>query len=135
MSWEISILLVIGAIALFIFVMGNIRKAKMRIEDAIFWIVLALAILILAFIPQIAFAAAGFFHFQAPINFVFLAFIAILLVKCFMMSVRTSQLETKLRELTQQLAINALDAKDRTQAQDAACTDDASQSAQPGESA
>ena len=135
MSWEISILLVIGAIALFIFVMGNIRKAKMRIEDAIFWIVLALAILILAFIPQIAFAAAGFFHFQAPINFVFLAFIAILLVKCFMMSVRTSQLETKLRELTQQLAINALDAEDRTQAQDAACTDDASQSAQPGESA
>lgn len=135
MSWEISILLVIGAIALFIFVMGNIRKAKMRIEDAIFWIVLALAILILAFIPQIAFAAAGFFHFQAPINFVFLAFIAILLVKCFMMSVRTSQLETKLRELTQQLAINALDAEDRTQAQDAACTGDASQSAQPGESA
>ncbi len=135
MSWEISILLVIGAIALFIFVMGNIRKAKMRIEDAIFWIVLALAILILAFIPQIAFAAAGFFHFQAPINFVFLAFIAILLVKCFMMSVRTSQLETKLRELTQQLAINALDAEDRTQAQDAACTDDASQSAQPGKSA
>ena len=120
MSWEISILLVIGAIALFIFVMGNIRKAKMRIEDAIFWIVLALAILILAFIPQIAFAAAGFFHFQAPINFVFLAFIAILLVKCFMMSVRTSQLETKLRELTQQLAINALDAEDR--AQDAAGT-------------
>ncbi len=135
MSWEISILLVIGAIALFIFVMGNIRKAKMRIEDAIFWIVLALAILILAFIPQIAFAAAGFFHFQAPINFVFLAFIAILLVKCFMMSVRTSQLETKLRELTQQLAINALDAEDRTQAQDAACKGDASQSAQPGESA
>ena len=42
---------------------------------------------------------------MSPSNFVFLFFIFILLIVCFKLSVRLSQLDTKLRELTQQLAI------------------------------
>ena len=105
MSLGIRILLLICAVAMAAYVLRSIKKAKMRIEDAIFWIVLSVVILLLAIFPGIAYACASLFHFQAPINFVFLAFIGILLVKCFSMSIHASQLETKVKELTQQIAI------------------------------
>lgn len=113
MSMGIRLLLLVCAIALFAFVLRSIRKSKMRIEDSLFWFALSALILLLAIFPGIAYAAAGLFQFQAPVNFVFLAFIAILLIKCFTMSIHASQLETKIRELTEQIAIEQLENHDR----------------------
>lgn len=42
---------------------------------------------------------------MAPVNFVFLLFIFILLIQSFSLTMRVSQADTKIRELTQQLAI------------------------------
>ena len=42
---------------------------------------------------------------MAPVNFVFLFFIFVLLVQSFNLTMRISQADTKIRELTQQLAI------------------------------
>ena len=42
---------------------------------------------------------------MAPVNFVFLFFIFVLLVQSFSLTMRISQADTKIRELTQQLAI------------------------------
>ena len=109
MSLGIRIALIVCSLALFIFVLRNIRKSKMRIEDSLFWFVLSALIILLAAFPKIAYFFARLLGFQAPINFVFIAFIGILLVKCFTMSLHTSQLETKLKELTQQIAINQTD--------------------------
>ena len=109
MSLGIRILLLICALALVVFVLRSIKKAKMRIEDSLFWFVLSALILILAIFPGIAYWCARLLGFQAPINFVFVAAIAVLLVKCFTTSVHASQLETKLKELTQQIAISQTD--------------------------
>ena len=114
MSLGIRIALLIGALALFIFVLRSIKKSKMRIEDALFWIFLSAFVLLLRVFPAIISVPSTWFGFQAPVNFVFLLFIAILLVKCFTMSRHTSQLETKIKELTQQIAIDRLDHYERT---------------------
>lgn len=113
MSLGIRILLLASAVLMFAFVLMGVRKAKMRIEDSMFWIVLAVVVLLLSIFPEIAYACAALFQFQAPVNFVFLAFIGVLLAKCFTMSVRASQLETKVRELTEQIAIEQLESHDR----------------------
>lgn len=105
MSLGIRIVLIICALGLLVFVLFNIRKSKLRIEDSLFWFILSAFILLLAVFPGIASTCSRFFKFQAPVNFVFLAFIAILLVKCFTMSIRVSHLETKLDELVQRIAI------------------------------
>ncbi|MFR2917725.1 MAG: DUF2304 domain-containing protein, partial [Eggerthellaceae bacterium] len=42
---------------------------------------------------------------MSPANFVFLFFIFVLLIQSFSLTMRISQADTKIRELTQQLAI------------------------------
>ena len=118
MAIGIRIVLLLGALAMCVFVLRSIQKSKMRIEDALFWIVLSAFILLLSFFPGIASWASTLLGFQAPVNFVFLLFIGILLVKCFTISRHASQLETKVKELSQQIAIDRLDHHERTNKRD-----------------
>lgn len=113
MSFVLRIVLVLAAFGMVAFVLLNIRRSKLRIEDGLFWVVLSLGILILSVCPQIASFFSRLMGFQAPVNLVFLLFIFVLLVKCFLMSIKASQLETKLNELTEQIGVDRLDHYER----------------------
>ena len=106
MSLALRIVLVVCAVWLLAFVLFNIRKSKLRIEDSLFWFILSAVVLVIAVFPGIASTCSRLLNIQAPVNFVFLAFIAVLLVKCFTMSIRISQLQTKLSELAQKAAVS-----------------------------
>ncbi|MBE6473361.1 MAG: DUF2304 domain-containing protein [Coriobacteriaceae bacterium] len=118
MSLALRILLFLGAIALFVFLMRSVRKANMRIEDSLFWIVLSAVILLLSVVPDIATTLSDAFGFIAPVNFIFLLFIFILLVKGYLTSKRISELDLKIKELTQQLAIDKLNHHEREERED-----------------
>ena len=109
MTAALRIVLFIASICMVIFVLRGIRKSKLRIEDSIFWVFFSLLILILSIFPEIAAAAATAIGISAPVNFIFLFFIFILLLKMFSMSKHISQLETSVKELTQQVAIGRLE--------------------------
>ena len=64
------------------------------------------ALLILAIFPGIAYWAANLLGFMSPINFVYVVIIFLLLAKQFFMSIRLSQLDSKVRILTEQVALN-----------------------------
>lgn len=112
----IRIILIIAAVFLVFFIVRSVRKSKMRIEDSLFWVILSVVILILSIFPQIASWCSVALGFQSPINFIYVFFIAVLLVKCFTMSIHASQLETKITELTQKVAIEQLEHHERQQA-------------------
>ena len=114
MSLALRIVLLVAASLLFIFLMASIRQSKMRIEDSLFWIVLSVLILLLSIFPDIASVLSRLFGFIAPVNFVFLLFIFILLLKEYFTSKRISELDTKVKELTQQLAIEQLEHHERS---------------------
>lgn len=111
MTLALRIVLLLASIFLVIFVLRGIRKSKFRIEDSIFWVFFSLLVLILSIFPDIATAAAAAIGISAPVNFIFLLFIFILLLKIFYMSIHISQLETSIKELTQQIAIMRLERK------------------------
>ena len=77
------------------------RNAQVRLEDSIFWFCVAGLLLVLSIFPQIFFVVSDFAGIISPANLVFL----ILLILGFNLSVHLSQTDTKLKELTQQLAI------------------------------
>ena len=101
MSTVFRIALIIVSVLTCAYVFRKIRKSQMRIEDTIFWIIFCLGVVVLSIFPQIATIMTGLLGMEAPVNFVFLAFIFILIIKIFMMSVKISQLEDKLGNIAQ----------------------------------
>ena len=70
------------------------------------WLMFSAALLILAIFPGIAYWAANLLGFMSPINFVYVVIIFLLLAKQFFMSIKLSQLDSKVRILTEQVALN-----------------------------
>jgi hypothetical protein len=82
-----------------------VRNAQVKLEDSIFWFCVAFVLLLISIFPQIFYGLARFAGIESPANLVFLVFIFILLILGFNLSVHISQTDAKLKELTQQLAI------------------------------
>ena len=101
----IRVCLVLGSLITATYILRRVRLAKVQIEDTIFWLLFS-GILILAIFPGIAYWAAYLLGFQSPINFVYIVIIFLLLAKQFFMSIRLSQLDSKVRILTQRVALN-----------------------------
>ena len=105
MSVVLRVGLIVVSVLTLIFITRKVRNAQVRLEDSIFWFCVAGLLLILSIFPQIFFVVSDFAGIISPANLVFLVFIFILLILGFNLSVHLSQTDTKLKELTQQLAI------------------------------
>ena len=102
-------LLILGAILMTYFILKRIRQSKLQIEYAIFWIVFSGVLLIFSIFPFLVAVFTRMIGMELPVNFIFLLFILILILKAFFQTIETSALENKVRNLTQRLAIEEKD--------------------------
>lgn len=105
MTLALRVILIVVSLLTLVFIAKKIRNSKVKLEDSIFWICFAALIFLLSLFPQVFYAISTAVGTYAPVNFVFLFFIFVLLVQSFNLSMRVSQADTKIKELTQQLAI------------------------------
>ncbi len=105
MTLALQVTLIVVSLLTLIFIARKIRNSKIKLEDSIFWICFAVLIFIFSLFPQIFYALSDIAGTYAPVNFVFLFFIFVLLIQSFHLNMRISQADTKIKELTQQLAI------------------------------
>lgn len=105
MTVELRIALIVVSLLTLVFISKRIRNSKIKLEDSIFWVCFAAAIFLLSLFPQVFYWLSNIVGTYAPVNFVFLFFIFILLIQSFHLNMRISQADTKIKELTQQLAI------------------------------
>ena len=105
MTPALRITLVLVSFLTLLYIIRKIRASKLRLEDSLFWLCFAVLLLIVSIFPGIFYLLSSIVGTMSVSNFVFLFFIFVLLIECFTLSVRVSQLDTKLRNLTQQLAI------------------------------
>lgn len=73
--------------------------------DAFFWICLAFVFVILGVFPQVAIFFAELIGIQSPVNFVFLVVIFLLLLRSFLLTIRISWLEERVKNLVEEIAI------------------------------
>lgn len=102
-------LLIVGAILMTYYIMKRIRQSKLQIEYSIFWIVFAGILLVFSIFPFLVAILTRLVGMELPVNFIFLFFILILILKSFFQTIETSVLENKLKNLTQRLAIEEKD--------------------------
>ena len=112
MSIVLRIVLILISGITFMIMVRKIRTAKVQIENSLFWIVFSVLLLVLSIFPQIAVYAARLLGIQTPVNFIFLFVIFILLLQQFSVSIKISQLENKIKSLTQELAVRELISKE-----------------------
>ena len=105
MTIVLRIILLVTAIWMTAYMLKRIRQSKLQIEYSVFWILLDVAILILAIFPQILSAFAGVLGIFSPTNLLFAFLLFILLIKIFMMTLEISSLETSIRKLAQVIAL------------------------------
>lgn len=105
MTIALRVALILVSLITLIFIARKIRSSKVRLEDSMFWICFAALIFIFSLFPQAFYILSDLVGTYSPANFVFLFFIFVLLIQSFHLSMRISQADTRIKELTQQLAI------------------------------
>lgn len=98
-------LLILGAILMTYYILRRIRQSKLQIEYSIFWIIFSGILLLFSLCPILVVMLTRMAGMELPVNFIFLFFICILILKAFFQTIETSVLENKIRNLTQRLAI------------------------------
>ena len=98
MTMTLRVALVLVCVATMFLMMKKIRQSKLQIESAIFWIVLAGVLVVISIFPSVADFASHLVGIYATTNFV-------LIMKVFYMTIHISQLEAKVKELVQQMAL------------------------------
>ena len=83
MSLTLRIALIIVCVVACLYVLRRIRRAQMEIEDAIYWILVSFALVIISIFPQIPDFLSRLLGIRSPSNFVFLSVIFVVIVKLF----------------------------------------------------
>lgn len=105
MSYILRIVLMIGAVLTAWMIVNKIRRSKMKMNDAIFWVIFGLILLVLAIAPEFSYFMANLFGITSPANFIFLAIIALLCEKLLTVTIKLSQLEEKVEIMAAEIAI------------------------------
>ena len=116
MTYTLRLMLLVICTITFLYVMRKIRKSQMQIEDSIYWIAFSVLLLILSIFPILGEIGSRLLGIISPVNFMFLFIIAILIFKVFSLSIKVSQLDNRLKQLSQYIALekNEKDIKNST---------------------
>lgn len=106
MTTVLRVVLIVMSLLVLLVMLRKIQQSKARIEDSMFWVFFAVLLVIFSVFPGAADWLSDLVGTMSTANFIFLLMIFLLLVKNFSMSLRISQLETKVKELVQRIALD-----------------------------
>ncbi|HCW56273.1 MAG TPA: DUF2304 domain-containing protein [Erysipelotrichaceae bacterium] len=105
MPYSLRILLIFASVLTLLFIIRNIRKAKLRLIDGFSWVLLSIFFIIISVWPEIIYSLSRKLGFISSINMVYLIVIFLLLLKLFFSSLKISALESRINELAQEVAL------------------------------
>ena len=97
MTPTLRVVLIVVSILTTFMIMRKIRQSKLQIEDSIFWLGFSSILIVFSIFPGLPDLLAELAGTYTTANFIYLAVIFLLIVKMFHMSIKQSQLETKIR--------------------------------------
>lgn len=106
MTPTLRVVLIVVSILTTFMIMRKIRQSKLQIEDSIFWLGFSSILIVFSIFPKLPDLLAELAGTYTTANFIYLAVIFLLIVKMFHMSIKQSQLETKIKDLAQKIAID-----------------------------
>lgn len=105
MSFFLRISLFMASIFACAYIARKLKKSQMQVVDTVYWIGMSVLFIVLSVFPKLANCVSRVLGFQATSNFIFVLVIFMLFIRCFLLSIRVSQLDDKVRNLTEEIAI------------------------------
>ena len=105
MTVTLRLILIFASLISCSWILRNIQNAKVRIEDSVFWICFSGGLVLISIFPQIIDFGAKLTGIQSAQNFLFLVIIFVLIIKLFRMTLRISQMDSKIHTMAQTIAI------------------------------
>ena len=105
-SLVFRIVLILCSVFTFTYMVQKIRGEKLQIEHAIFWIMFAFLLIVISVFPELAIWGAKALGIYSSTNFIFLVILFIVILKLFSATLQISNLEYRIKELTQKIAID-----------------------------
>lgn len=105
MSNTLRIILVICSIMAFILCIYKIRKAKLKIEDSIIWMIGSILLILMSVFQNFVGWVSSQLGFIASSNFVFFIIIVFLLIQVFINNIKISELNEKIKNLNHYIAL------------------------------
>ena len=115
MTLTVRVCLILVSVLTLFYMMRKIRHSKLQIEYSLFWIIFSGLMIVISVFPQIIYGIAALLGIASPANLIFVFIIFILLLKLFMVTIELSQLENKVKDLIQQIAIKEKENEDKNQ--------------------
>ena len=106
MTPTLRVVLIVVSILTTFMIMRKIRQSKLQIEDSIFWLGFSSILIVFSIFPGLPDLLAELAGTYTTANVIYLAVIFLLIVKMFHMSIKQSQLETKIKDLAQKIALD-----------------------------
>lgn len=105
MAVQLRLILIIVSFLTFIFLIRTIQKSKMKIEDAVFWIFISFSFILMSLFPRLMKIVSFWMGVESTVNLIYLIILFLLLLKLFFQTIKISQLEFKITNLAQEIAI------------------------------
>lgn len=106
------LVLIICSLLTVVFIIRKIRQSKVQINYAIFWILFSMCLLIFSLFPELSISLAKILGIYSSTNFIFLVILFAVIIKLFFNTIEISNLEYKIKELSQKIAIDEKKYKD-----------------------
>lgn len=105
MSVPLRIILLLLALMCVGWIFRRIYTSRVKMEDAIYWILFSFVLALLGIFPKIAITLSALIGIQSPANLVFLVIIGMLVEKVFTLSIIQSQMQEKNVVMIAEMAI------------------------------
>ncbi|MBQ7363402.1 MAG: DUF2304 domain-containing protein [Clostridia bacterium] len=105
MTLALRIVLIVTSVIVSLYVLRKIRKAQLNIDDAFYWIAVAVILLVMSIFPIVPTYLSTLIGIESPSNFVFLVMIFLAFVKLFEQSIEFSIQKYRLNKLIQKIAL------------------------------
>lgn len=99
------IILILGAVAVLVYMLLKIRNKRIQIHYAIYWTFFSVAIVTFCAFPQIINVISGLLGVEVPVHLLFTVAAAMVVIKLFNDTIKMSELEKKIETLTQEIAL------------------------------
>lgn len=95
MTFGLRLILITASILMLIFVIHEVKKAKMQVFDSVVWILFSVMLVLLGLFPDIAISVKKLIGIESTVNCIFLFIFLFVIVEVFSLTVKLSKVDFK----------------------------------------